>query len=160
MQPTPKDVLRFEADPEIERREAKLRVALAAMVLFACAWLFAWPVWPLRIVAGMSAAFALVWLQRALRTLRETPVPEVPDHLELAPDALREVVRGQTRRVEWPEVAAVRIDEDRLAIVLDLHSGAEVELPPRYPGVPLRELGEAIARFHTRFRAAPGAAPS
>ena len=142
------ETLRFELDTGAERAVARLRLAGAAVVAVcvvlmalaepsALGWVF----------AILLAALALGWTAAGWRGLRRAKSPE-GWFLEAGPERLTLAERGQRLDIPWSQIVRIEVDEDRLVVAVHRHTGDPVTLTPRYRGVGLHELGEALRVRH------------
>ena len=133
---------------------AGLRLAAAAICVLAVIWLALTspPVWALFVIPlGLAAAF--FWVRRFLLA-RASLQAEVREHLDLRSDGFHRVTREGAEVFMWERVAGVEVDEDRVALRIDLGDEDEpVWVEPIYGGLGLYELEAA-------FRAAREASPS
>jgi len=157
--PVAQDPVRLQLDLRAERAIARLRVSAALIVALSSGWLVALPYLLPRLFALAGFAFALLWLVRAARMRRQ--IRSATDHyLELDRDALRLREGERTERVPWSEVESISVDEDRLLLRVARRQGRILEIEPRYGGVGLYELFEAVRRAWTRAGTGGGCAPA
>jgi hypothetical protein len=130
-----------------ERDEGLLRVLLALLALGCALWLVLLPGRITKLLALCALPLALLMFRRGLAALR---APVYEDRLELDDQGFVLCVQDAHMRVTWSEVRAIELDEDRLTVMVVCRDGREIAVEPRYPELPLRELGETIARFHRR----------
>jgi hypothetical protein len=147
---SPRSALRCELDVRGEREAAVLRIVGAVVATIAGAWLFALPYTVPRLFALAGFAFAALWTARALRMRRRFRNP-AEHYLELGADALRLRDGAELHEVPWREVQAVSVDEDRLVLRIARRDAAALEIEPRYRGVALHALCDAIRA--ARYRA-------
>lgn len=143
------DPLRLMLDVEAEQRNAHLRLAAAALAVFGGAWLL-WvqrsePNWVLIVVALAGIAFALRWLA-SYRKLRHVAGTAAAHYLEITAEHVTLAEGSQQRSIPREHIQAVELDDDRLAVVLRLHTAETVVIEPVYGGLGLRELGETLHR--------------
>ncbi len=157
--PSPSERVRFALDVRAEREAAGLRIAAALLVLPASVWLLALPYPFLRLFALSGFAFAGLWIVRALRARRLTRA-QAEHYLELDRDALRLREGERLQVLPWKEVESVRVDEDRLTVSLARRDGGPpLELEPRYQGLGVHDLGQAVYQALARARARAGGGP-
>lgn len=155
----PREPMRYELDVRAEREAALLRAVGAVVALIAGIWLFALPYSVPRGFAVVGFVFAVLWLVRAARIVRRTGVP-AEHYLELGRDALRLREGEQLHELPWAEIASVSIDEDRLVLRIARRQGGFLEIEPRYRGVALHALGDAIRAARSRATGRGGCAPA
>lgn len=133
---------------------AGLRLAAALLCVLAVIWLALTnpPLWALvAIPLGLAAAF--FWVRRFLLA-RTSLRGEHRGHLDLRSDGFHRVTNEGAEVFLWGRVAAVEVDEDRVALRIELGDDDEpVWVEPVYGGLGLYELEAA-------FRAAREASPS
>lgn len=157
--PPPGGVTRLAADQATERQIVLLRGALGVGLLVCSAWLFALPDMLPRAFAAAGVVFALLWLVRAAKLVQTGPTTADKDYLELGHDGLKLHEAGRDQLFPWTEIVRVAIDYDRLTLALLRHSGEIVHLEPRYRGVTLEDLCEAVRALHSSAQS-EGAPPS
>jgi hypothetical protein len=142
--------IKLVADARTDRQIAFLRAGLGVAVLLGAVWLFALPDWGMpQLLAGAGGLFALAWIARAVRIMREPARERIPDSLELDAHGLRLYEAGRARAFSWREISRIAIDEDRLTLALALHGTAEiVHIEPRYRDVTLEALLETARTLH------------
>lgn len=151
--------LRYELDVRAEREAALLRGAAAVLVLVAGTWLFALPYSVPRLFAAAGFVFAVLWLVRAARIGRR--IRHSAEHyLELGHDALRLRDGAQLHELPYREIGSVSVDEDRLVLRIARRQGAVLEIEPRYRGVGLHALCDAIRAARSRAARGGGCAPA
>jgi hypothetical protein len=141
--------LRLMLDVEAEESNAHLRLAAAAFAVLGGAWLL-WvqrtePNWVLVLVALASVLFALRWLG-SYRKLRQLAATAAAHYLEITAERVTLAEGPQQRSIACERIQAIELDEDRLAVVLRLHTGDTLVIEPVYGGLGLRELGETLHR--------------
>jgi hypothetical protein len=149
---------RYELDVRAEREAALLRGGAALLVLFAGTWLFALPYSVPRVFAAIGFVFAALWLVRAARIGRRIQKP-AEHYLELGRDALRLREGELLHELPYGEIASVSIDEDRLVLRIARRQGPTLEIEPRYRGVALHALCDAIRAARSRASGRGGCAP-
>lgn len=97
--------------------------------------------------AVLLAALALGWAAAGLRGLRRAKRPG-DWFLEARPGGLTLAERGNRLEIPWSDIERIEVDEDRLVVSVHRHTGDPVALTPRYRGVGLHELGEALRVRH------------
>lgn len=146
---TSSDPLRLMLDVETEESNAHLRLAAAALAVFGGAWLLwvqrAEPNWVLILVALAGVAFALRWLA-SYRKQRHVAATASAHYLEITAERVTLAEGSHQRSIPSERIQAIELDEDRLAVVLRLHTGDSVVIEPVYGGLGLRELGETLHR--------------
>jgi len=155
----PRDGMRYELDVRAEREAALLRAGAALVVSLAGAWLFALPYSVPRVFAIAGFGFALLWAVRAVRARRRIRNPG-EHYLELGRDALRLRDGAQLHEVPWRDVQSISIDEDRLLLRIAHREGAILEIEPRYRGVALPALYDAVRAARSRAAGRGGCAPA
>jgi hypothetical protein len=137
---------RLALDPESERDQGRLRLVAAIVALCAGLWL-AWVQgpWWVRLTGVASVLFSMRFAQKA-RAARAHQADARSHYLEITADQVTLAEGDKRRSVERARVLGVELDEDRLVVVLRLRGGEELPIEPRYGGLGLRELGEAIRR--------------
>lgn len=109
----------------------------------------------LRVLALAGVVFAVIWMALSRRHL--TQLAHAADHyLDISPTGLTIQSGTQVRSLAWSDIAAVEIDEDRLAIRLRVTHGAAIPIEPQYGALGLRELAEMIERARTDSAAPEG----
>jgi hypothetical protein len=151
------NVLRLVVDARGEREIAGLRVVAAIVALIGGLWLLALPYPVPRAFAVAGLLFAAVFLRRAMRT-RTRSLDATRHYLELGRDALGLREGDATIVVPWAEVSAVRIDDDRLVVIVELRDARPLEIEPRFQGLALHELGAAIQQAFSAARSGGGCA--
>ena len=102
----------------------------------------------LRVLALAGVVFAVAWMALTRRHL--TQLAHAADHyLDIGPAGLTIHAGAQVRSIAWSDIAAVEIDEDRLAVRLRVQVGAAIAIEPQYGSLTLRELAEMIERART-----------
>jgi hypothetical protein len=155
----PRNVTRYELDVRAEREGALLRAGAALVVTVAGAWLMVLPYSVPRLFALAGFAFAGLWLARAAR-MRRRIRNSAEHYLELGPDALRMRDGGELHAVAWPEIETIWVDEDRLVLNIVRRNGAVLEIEPRYRGVALYGLCDAVRAAKSRAAGRGGCAPA
>jgi hypothetical protein len=155
----PRDGMRYELDVRAEREAALLRAFAALVVSIAGAWLFALPYSVPRVFALAGFGFALLWGVRVVRARRRIRNPG-EHYLELGRDALRLREGAQLHEIPWQEIASISIDEDRLLLRIAHGEGAVLEIEPRYRGVALPALCDAVRAARSRAAGRGGCAPA
>ena len=151
--------VRYELDVRAEREAALLRGGAAALAVIAGLWLFALPYPVPRLFAAAGFVFAVLWMVRAARIGHRIRNP-AEHYLELDRDALRLREGERLHELPWTEIASVSIDEDRLVLRIARRQGGVVEVEPRYRGVALPALCDAIRAARLRAAARGGCAPA
>jgi hypothetical protein len=155
----PRDTVRYALDVRAEREAALLRAGAALVVVLAGAWLFALPYVVPRLFALAGFCFAGLWLVRAARMRQRIGNPDA-HFLELASDALRLRDGAELHEVPWCEIDSISIDEDRLVLRIAHRKGAVLEIEPRYRGVALYALCDAVRAARSRASGRGGCAPA
>jgi hypothetical protein len=159
MQRDSEQTVRLVLDAQSERGAALLRIAAALIVAVSATWLLALPYAVPRAVAVAGLVFAILWIGRSLRVTGRTPDP-AEHYLELTAGALC-LREGTTfERVPWLDIAALSLDEDRLLVRVMRTQGPPLEIEPRYRGVGLHALYEAVTTAWLKARTPQGCAPA
>ncbi|MBO6938650.1 MAG: hypothetical protein JJ863_27025 [Deltaproteobacteria bacterium] len=108
----------------------------------ALAWAGAGAIGWLLVLVGWLAV--LGWVAVLRRSQKRLANPEAW-YLELDEEGLTLRLGGEPERVRWPQVAAVRADEDSLTVQVDRQDGAALKIPLLWKGVGLHDLAGAIA---------------
>lgn len=141
--------LRLMLDVASEQSNAHLRLAAAGAATLGAAWLLwvqrAQPNWVLSAVALASVVFALRWLQ-SYRELRHVAATAAAHYLEITAERVTLAAGSHHRSIPVDRIRAIELDEDRLAVVLRLHTDETLVIEPIYGGLGLRELGETLQR--------------
>ena len=148
--------VRLELDTASERAGALLRIGAALLVAVAATWLLALPFGVPRAFAVAGLVFAILWIARGLRATAQTRNP-AEHYLELTEAALCLRAGPVSERVPWLDIAGLSLDEDRLLLRVLRRQGPPLEIEPRYRGLGLHALYEAIAAAWERGRAAVAA---
>jgi hypothetical protein len=156
--PPPGGTKRLDADMAMDRQIALVRAFIGVGLLACAAWLFNLPNTLPRLFALAAVAFAALWIVRAAKLVVRTNDPEEKDYLELDHRALKLHERGRDLLLPWAEIANVAIDEDRLTLALLRHTGEIVHIEPRYTGVTLEDLCDAVRALHSEAQS-EGASP-
>ena len=156
--PPPGGVTRLEADTATERQIALAKGAMGLALLACSAWLFALPDTFPRVFGAIAVVFAALWIVRAAKLMRQDDAPAEKDYLELSHAALKVREHGRELVLPWSEIARVAIDQDRLTVALLRHTGEIVHIEPRYTGVTLEDLCDAVRALHSSAQT-PGASP-
>jgi hypothetical protein len=154
--PPPGGVTRLEADMATERQIALVKGAMGLALLGCSAWLFALPETLPRAFGVIALMFAAPWIVRAAKLLRQDNAPSEKDYLELSHSSLKVREHGRELVLPWAEIVRVAIDQDRLTVALLRSTGEIVNIEPRYPGVTLEDLCEAVRARHSHAQT-PGA---
>jgi hypothetical protein len=156
--PPPGGVTRLEADTATERQIALVKAAMGLALLACSAWLFALPEMLPRAFGAIAVVFAALWIVRAAKLMRQHDAPAEKDYLELSHAALKVREHGREQVFPWSEIARVAIDQDRLTVALLRHTGEIVHIEPRYTGVTLEDLCDAVRALHSSAQS-EGASP-
>jgi GNAT superfamily N-acetyltransferase len=151
--------VRLALDVAAERATDRLRLTAAAIAAAAGLWLLALPYAVPRAIAIAGLLFATLWTARSLRRGADAEDP-AEHYLELSPAALSLRAGSLIDRVPWPEVAGVAVDEDRLLLRVVRRHGPPLEIEPRYRGLGLHALYEAVADAWRKAGAERGCAPA
>jgi hypothetical protein len=133
-------------DVQNEQQNAHLRIAAAVIAMLAGVWL-AWVEhrWWLRLTALASVLFAVRWII-GYRKLRGVVFAAAEHYLEVTPERITIAQGSEQRTIGRDGVRAIELDDDRLVVVLRLHTGEEVVIEPVYGGLGSRDLGETLQR--------------
>ncbi len=135
---------RFDPDHAALAATRRLRVVSAVLVLGASAWIFASE--PSGVAVALGAIGCLVafgWMAASTRTWISAR-DHAADHLLLAADRLT-LADGKIRHhIDWTEVTDVKVDEERLVVLVTLRGARALRIQPQYQGVSLDELGQAV----------------
>jgi hypothetical protein len=156
--PPPGGVTRLEADMATERRIALVKAAIGLALLGCSAWLFALPDMLPRAFGVIALVYASLWIVRAAKLMRQDNAPQEKDYLELGHAALKVREHGRELVLPWAEIVRVAIDHDRLTVALLRSTGEIVNIEPRYMGVTLEDLCEAVRALHSSAQS-EGASP-
>ncbi len=159
MQRDSEQTVRLELDTQSERGAALLRTAAALLVAVSATWLLALPYAVPRAVAVVGLVFAILWIARSLRTTARAGDP-AEHYLELTDSALCLREGPVSERVPWLDIAGLALDEDRLLLRVVRRQGPPLEIEPRYRGLGLHALYEAVAAAWERARAPQVVAPA
>jgi hypothetical protein len=152
-------VVHLPLDARAERGTAALRWVAAFLSLFGGLWLLALP-YPLpRAIAVLGLVFSAIFLRQAARS-RGQSLRAADHYLEITPDELRLRQGDKLEILPWSEVQSVAIDEDHLTVTVARKDGPPLELEPRYSGLGLRALGEAVHRGLASAKRRGGCAPA
>jgi hypothetical protein len=152
--PPPGGVTRLEADMATERQIALVKGAIGLALLGCSAWLFALPDLLPRAFGVAASVFAALWIVRAAKLMRQDNAPPDKDYLELSHSSLKVREHGRELDLPWAEIVRVAIDQDRLTVALLRSTGEIVNIEPRYTGVTLEDLCEAIRALHSSAQSA------
>lgn len=107
-------------------------------------------------IAGV--AFSAMWIGRWARARRMSDRRD--EHfLALSPSHIELAVGDARTRVGWDAVEGIRVNEDRLVIEIARRDGQTLTIDPRYGGLGLYDLEEAVRsawRVASDRRSAPG----
>ena len=151
--------VRLALDAVAERANDRLRLVAAAIAALAGVWLLALPYAVPRMLAIAALVFASLWTARSLRRRADAADP-AEHYLELSPAALSLRAGSLIDRVPWPEVAGVAVDEDRLLLRVVRRHGPPLEIEPRYRGLGLHALYDAVAAAWRKAGTEHGCAPA
>jgi len=135
---------RFLLDRSAVVATRRLRLGSAFVILVANAWLFtSEPSGLVAAVGAISILVALGWIAASVRTaayMRDHST----DHLSLDTDGLRLADGSVRHHIGWTNVTDVEIDEEKLVISVSQRDAPPLRIQPRYQGVSLDELGQAV----------------
>lgn len=145
-EPPPVYERRFEMDAVAELSSGKLRLFAAALVVIAIGWMLtAGPGALGYALAFIGGLVSIGWVFAYRRAVARSRMG-LSYFLDLAPDALL-LAEGEVRHhIDWAEVTDVEIDEEKLVVSVSRRGAPPLRIQPRYRGVSLEELGEAVRR--------------
>jgi len=142
--PASDEVTRFELDRRAEGSTAALRLTGAVVVGAGATAIAAGGPGVLGwIVAGVGGLAAVGWVFAWRRGRARARRPEAW-FLSLGRRELVLAEGPKRLQIPWDEVKAVEVDEDRLVVRLRCRAGAPVDIQPRYRGVGLHGLADAL----------------
>lgn len=98
-------------------------------------------------MALAAIAFAMIWTMGWVRQKVEHSQIE-ERYLQLKPDGMAVSDGRMLTTLDWSEVNAVSVDEDRLCVCIGIDNAEELRLDAPYEGVTPHELAEIIHQFH------------
>jgi hypothetical protein len=100
-----------------------------------------------RAFALAAIVFSVLWLRSTLRAPKSS-APQSRGYLELDSTGLTMVTHSHTEQIVFDNITAVRMDHDRIAVVIERKAGPEIVLEAAYQGAPPEQLA---ARIHNRW---------
>lgn len=137
---------RLEIDPKALASMERLRLVAGIGGAFAAAVLLAIHSGPILVLLGaFGLLLSAIWIIRALRARRRRFDPS-QHYLEMDSAGFTLAEGPSHRRVLWEDVLAIRVDEDRLVVAVELKDAQTLAIEPRYRQISLLELAERLTR--------------
>jgi len=137
-------------DARAELSTGRLRLGAAIITAFAVVWLVAsepgtigWA------VAVLGALVGAGWIAAYARSRRRAALASA-HFLELGESGLTLAEGDQRHHIGWAEMMDVDVDEERLVVSVSHGGGPPLTIHPRYRGVSLEELADAIRSARVR----------
>ena len=111
-------------------------------------WLIALrPPFRMWIWIGLTTVATMFWIVRSVAARGRARAPE-RHFVRLEPDRIVLGAGDAKRTVRWGDVEEVAVDEDRLVVRLRVDGADDLAIEPRYGGLSLYELDEALRAAH------------
>jgi hypothetical protein len=135
---------RFELDRSGERAVSLLRLVAAGSTGAGAVWLAASGPGVVGWVVALAGGLAAVGFTAAYRKGRRRAASPERHFLLLDERGLTLAEGHDEHQIEWRDVTAVEVDEERLIVVVSRASEAPLRIEPRYEGVSVYDLETAI----------------
>jgi hypothetical protein len=129
-----------------ERAIGRFRLASAIVVLPASTYVLLGPhPFPAKALAFLGVLASIGYVVAFFRA-RARVRGSGAFHLDLADDGMTLCLAGRSASIGWSDIDDVDVDEERLMVVVRVHDGHTVDIPPVWEGVGLYDLAAMLRK--------------